>query len=102
MAIFIKRLYRCSDVDTVAQFSDIVSHSASTNIPQLYSWEWREWDAALETLFTQLNGITKYQHFILSEGMGGTVTVNNTCDGEERTVTIQNVKSARIPKGCVL
>ena len=53
----IKRLYRRSDVDTVALLSDIVSRSASTNIPQLYSWEWREWDAALEKLFTQLKGI---------------------------------------------
>ena len=35
----IKKAYCCSDVDTVAQLSNILSHSSATNIPQLYSWE---------------------------------------------------------------
>ena len=37
----IKKVCRHSDVDTVAQLSDIVSRSSLTNVPQLYPWEWR-------------------------------------------------------------
>lgn len=103
----IKKVYRRSDVDTVAQLSDIVSRSSSTNIPQLYSWEWREWDTMLAKLFTAIKGIRKLQHFVFSEEMGGKVIVKHTCDGEEKTlsilqkgITVRKVKSTRLP--CIL
>ena len=63
----IKKLYHCSDVDTVRQLSDIVDHPSKTNVSQLYPWEWREWDVMLAKLFTPLKGIRKLQHFTFSE-----------------------------------
>ena len=66
----IKKLYRCSDVDTVRQLSGIVDRSSKTNVSQLYPWEWREWDVMLAKLFTPLKGIRKLQHFTFSEEMG--------------------------------
>ena len=101
----IKKVYRHSDVDTVAQLPDIVSRSSSTNVPQLYPWEWREWDTMLAKLFAPLKGIRKFQHFIFSEEMGGNVIVKEECDGEEKTlpllqqgITVRKVRSARLPK----
>ena len=101
----IKRVYRHSDVDTVAQLSDIVSRSCLTNIPQLYSWQWREWDTMLAKLFTPLKGIRKFQHFTFAEELGGKVLVKQACDGEEKTLTllqkgttVRKVKSACLPK----
>ena len=88
----IKKLYRRSDVDTVAQLSGIVSRSSSTNIPQLYSWEWREWDAMLAKLFTPLKGIRKFQHFTFADNLGGSVIMKEACIGEEKTLST--------PTGC--
>lgn len=47
----VKKLYRCSDVDTVRQLSGIVDHSSKINVSQLYPWEWREWDVMLAKLY---------------------------------------------------
>lgn len=100
----IKRVYRRSDIDTVTQLGDVVSRSATTNIPQFYPWEWREWDTMLSKLFTAVKGIRKFQHFILSEEMAGKVIMKHSCDGKENTlsilqkgITIRKVKSARLP-----
>ena len=69
----IKQLYRQSDVDTVRQLASIVGFSSSSNIPQLYPWEWREWDAWLEQFFTAVKGIRKIYHFRVTADMGGKI-----------------------------
>ena len=59
----------------------------------------------LAKLFAPLKGIRKFQHFIFSEEMGGSVIVKEECDGEEKTlpllqqgITVRKVRSARLPK----
>lgn len=100
----IKHVYRRSDVDTVAQLGDIVSRSAITNIPQFYPWDWREWDTMLAKLFMPVKGIQKFQHFTVSEELGGKVIMKHSCDGQENTlsilkrgITIRKVKAACLP-----
>ena len=53
----IKQCYRSADVDTVAQLSQVVSKSSQTNTPQMFPWEWREWDQMLSQLFGVVRGI---------------------------------------------
>ena len=100
----IKQLYRQSDVDTVRQLASIVGFSSSSNIPQLYPWEWREWDAWLEQFFTAVKGIRKIYHFRVTADMGGKIAVRTECDGNEKKISIikkeitpADIKSAPLP-----
>ena len=95
----IKRVYRHSDVDTVPQLNQVVIRSSEKNIPQPYTWEWREWDDMLGKLFTPIKGIR------VSADMGGKIALKTCCDGEEtfrsilkRGVTVQSVRSAPLPR----
>ena len=101
----LKKFYRRSDVDTMQQLRDVVNNSSRTNNAQMYSWEWREWDKALDTLFKPIPGIRKLQHFTFSSSQKGQVTVKDKCNGEGKTVnilkqgiTVEQVERARLPK----
>jgi len=101
----LKKSYRSSDVDTVQQLSQVVNNSSRTNTAQLYSWEWREWDKMLDTLFTPVKGIRRYHHFSFSSEKKGQVSVKCLSDGEEKTmnilkrgITVTTVKRAALPR----
>ena len=53
----IKKIYRQSVTDTLDQMAQVVSRSSANNIPQLYDWQWREWDVFF---FLRKSNITKY------------------------------------------
>lgn len=63
---FIKKCYRSADIDTVQQLSPLVERSSKMNVPQMFQWDWRDWQEMLGSLFTAVKGIIKYQHFRLS------------------------------------
>ena len=100
----IKKIYRQSDTDTLAQMAEVVSRSSVNNIPQLYDWKWREWDTFFPQYFRKIPNITKYQHFRLSDTSPGSVYVRESWNSSEkevkllkRGVTLTNIKRARIP-----
>lgn len=59
----IKKIYRQCDTDTLSQMCDVVKRSSTNNVPQLFDWEWRQWDAFFPKFFKRIPLITKYQHF---------------------------------------
>ena len=80
----IKRLYRQSDVDALSQLGDIVRRSSCTNLVQLYSWEWREWDVWLNNFFTAVNGIRKIHHLRITADMADKIFVKSDSSSDEK------------------
>ena len=100
----IKKIYRQSDTETRQQMAEVVQRSSVNNVPQLFTWEWREWDMFLQKFFKRIPLITKYQHFRFTADDPGTVFVSTSCHSEEkpielfkRRVTATSIKRAAIP-----
>ena len=100
----IKKIYRQSDTDTLAQMAEVVQRSSTNNFAQLYEWQWRKWDEFFSKHFRKIPLITKYQHFRFSSTAPGTVYVRKCWNSEEkaiqilkRGVTCTKVRRARIP-----
>ena len=56
----IKKMYRRLDCDTMQHLEETVRRSSRN---QLYTWEWRNWDQFINSLFKAVTGIRKYHHF---------------------------------------
>ena len=84
----IKKIYRQSDTDTLAQMGEVVQRSSTNNIAQLCPWEWRDWDSFIKKLFKRIPSITKYQHFRFSAAEPGKVFVRQSCSSEEKAFSI--------------
>ena len=84
----IKKIYRQSDTDTLAQMGEVVQRSSTNNIAQLCLWEWRDWDSFIKKLFKRIPSITKYQHFRFSAAEPGKVIVRQSCSSEEKAFSI--------------
>ena len=56
----IKKIYRSMDCDIVEHLADATRRSTVNNKPQLFPWEWRKWDAFINSLFKAVPNVTKY------------------------------------------
>ena len=56
----IKKLYRQCDTDTLAQIAEIVQRSSTSNIPQLFEWQWREWDSIFPIFLKKIPSISVF------------------------------------------
>jgi hypothetical protein len=59
----IKKIYHQCDTDTLAQMAEVVQRLSQNNVPQLFDWQWREWDVFPPQYFKRIPLITKHQHF---------------------------------------
>ena len=101
----IKKIYRQCDTDTLTQMAEVVQRSSTNNAPQLFDWQWREWDSFFPIYFKRIPLITKYRHFRMSSSKSGSVFVRKSWNSEEPVViilkqgeTIAKVKGARLPR----
>ena len=101
-----KKLYCQIDIDTVSQIPHIVHRSSNTNLPQLYEWQWREWDTWLNQYFTPIKGIRNIQHLCITAEEEGKVFFKPACDSVEekeisilkREITVADIQSAGLPQ----
>ena len=100
----LKKRYRSSDCDTMEHLKTTVELSSRSNVAQLYSWEWREWDKFFITSFKPYPGIRKIQHFRFTKTSPGIVFVRTTCDEPEtqfkllkRDIRTSRFKADRLP-----
>ena len=80
----IKKLYRQCDTDTLTQIAEIVQRSSTSNIPQLFEWQWCEWDSFFPSFFKKIPLITKHQHFRFSSLTPHKVFIRENWDSEEK------------------
>ena len=100
----IKKIYRQCDTDTLSQMCNVVKRSSTNIVPQLFDWEWRQWDAFFPNIFKQILLITKYQYFRFFSSSPTTVFVRETWNSDEievgllkRGILLTTVKRSRIP-----
>ena len=79
------------DCDTLQHLADATSQSTKNNIPQLFTWQWRNWDVFINSLFKAIPGIRKYHHFKVSCDYPGIVFVREKFDSPETQISILNV-----------
>jgi hypothetical protein len=101
----IKKIYRTMDCDTVQHLADATTRSSGNNKPQLFPWEWREWDTFINSLFKAIPNITKYHHFRLDSDSPGIVHAKERIDSTEthvsifkRGVSVREVRNAGLPR----
>ena len=80
----IKKLYRQCDTDTLTQIAEIVQRSSTSNIPQLFEWQWCEWDSFSPSFLKKIPLITKHQHFRFSSLTPHKVFIRENWDSEEK------------------
>ena len=78
-----KQRYRSPEYDTVQHLEAIVQASAQCNSTQLFDWEWREWDTFLSPRFKPLPGISRMQHFCISQDSPGIAMTHTSVDSSE-------------------
>ena len=90
MGIFglIKKKFRSSDVNTMADVQECVSSSCAANTPLLYSWQWRAWDTYLSAIFKPVRGIRHFQHFRFASDSPGVVHMRKECHGAEESLVL--------------
>ena len=64
----------------------------------LFPWEWRKWDAFINSLFKAVPNITKYHHFRLDSDSPGIVHAKGSYDSAETHVSIfkRGVSAAKV------
>ena len=101
----IKKMYRRLDCDTVQHLEEAVRRSSKNNIPQLYTWQWRDWDTFINSLFKAVTGIRKYHHFKVSSDFPGFVHARERLTSEvvhipilKRGITTEKVRCVSLPR----
>ena len=94
----IKKMYRRLDCDTMQHIEEAVRRSSTNNIPQLYTWEWRNWDHFINSLFKAVTGIRKYHHFKVSSDFPGVVHAkeNLTSDVVKIPIFKRGITAAKV------
>ena len=97
----VKRKFKKSIVDCLADMERVVTESARGNIPQLVGNEKGEvfvptydWKAYLPQYFKKVVGIKKFHHFIFNKESQGIVTLKEASDTEE---SVQKLLLAQPP-----
>ena len=80
----IKKAYRRMDCDALQHIVEAVHHSTANNIPQLFAWQWRRWEALIDPLFKPIPHIRKYHHFRFDGSHPGFVYVKEHVNSTER------------------
>lgn len=98
----IKKSYRRSKVYTYDHLVDVIDSSTTGNfnIPQTYrdkhgreNFQFRKWSSWLGKVFTNLPGITDYQHFRIDADEYGKINVKRSVDAEEETFFLLKEKT---------
>ncbi|XP_062571722.1 uncharacterized protein LOC134233742 [Saccostrea cucullata] len=83
----IKRLYRRTDCNSIADLRNIVDKSCYSNNAVLFeeeeTWMWLDWMEFFSSTFSPLKGLRDYQHFRFTKDMPGFVLCRKSNDDEE-------------------
>ncbi|XP_062621644.1 uncharacterized protein LOC134283212 [Saccostrea cucullata] len=89
----IRKLYRRSDIDSLAQFLTLVNKSAASNEAVSYddTWQWRNWKDFLSTYFRPVKSVRKYHHFRFTSAEPWYVYVKERTDSVEQKFSLKKI-----------
>lgn len=87
---------RAKENDAMADVKEAVDSSCGPNQAVLFPWTWHEWDTFLVTTLKSLAGISKYQHFKISQANPQHVECRET-PGKEVTLVELVKDSVELP-----
>ena len=96
----IKKSYRRMDCDTLQHIVEAVRRSTINNIPQLFAWQWRNWETLVDPLFKPIPHIRKYHHFRFDASSPGKVYIKEHTNSTEREISIfkKGITAAKVQK----
>ena len=96
----IKKSYRRMNCDTLQHIVEAVCRSTINNIPQLFAWQWRNWETLVDPLFKPIPHIRKYHHFRFDASSPGKVYIKEYTNSTEREISIfkKGITAAKVQK----
>ena len=96
----IKKSYRRMDCDALEHLVEATRRSTVHNIPQLFTWQWRNWESLVDPLFKPIPQIRKYHHFRFDASNPGKVYIKEHTNSTEREISIfkKGITAAKVQK----
>ena len=88
------------DCDILQHLVEAVRRSTVNNIPQIFAWQWRNWETLVDPLFKPIPHIRKYHHFRFDASNPGKVFVKEHTNSAEKEVSIfkKGITAAKVRK----
>ena len=96
----IKKSYRRMDCDALEHLVEATRRLTVHNIPQLFTWQWRNWESLVDPLFKPIPQIRKYHHFRFDASNPGKVYIKEHTNSTEREISIfkKGITAAKVQK----
>ena len=96
----IKKSYRHMDCDALEHLVEAVHRSTVNNIPQLFTWQWQNWETLVYPLLKPIPQIRKYHHFRFDASNPGKVYIKEHTTSPESEISIfkKGITAAKVQK----